>query len=56
MSRYKNKVKPVRAAGCRVSGVSSNLGKVCCEVRDQFRGPFVKGMELGGLPRCWFVS
>lgn len=48
MSRYKNKVKPVQAAGYRVSGVSSNLGKVCREVRGQFRGQFIKGMSQEG--------
>lgn len=48
MSRYKNKAKPVWAAGCRVSGVSSNLGKVCGEVRDQFRGLFIKGTSREG--------
>lgn len=48
MSWHKTKVKPLRTADCRASGVSSNLGEVCREVRDQFRGPFIKGMSTGG--------
>lgn len=53
MSPYKNKGKPVWAAGCRLSGISSDLGKVCREVREQFRGLFVKGMSQEG---CLAIS
>lgn len=38
----------LRTVRCRVSGVGSNLGEACREVRDQFRGPFIKGMSAGG--------
>lgn len=48
MSWHKLKFKPLRTVGCRASGVSSNLGEVCREVRDQFRGPFIRGMSTGG--------
>lgn len=43
-----HKAKPAGAAGRRVSGAGSNLGKVCREVRDQFRGLFITGMSREG--------